>query len=60
MTDKFAESTARLERLITEVMKEEDPTRYDNLCEEIWLVLAERELLTSQRRAGRNQTPNAA
>jgi hypothetical protein len=60
MPDKFAESTARLERLIAEVMKEEDPTRYDKLCEEIWLVLAERELLESQLRAVQSERPKAA
>jgi hypothetical protein len=47
MPNRFAESTARLERLIAEVMKEKDYARYDKLCEEIWLVLAERELLES-------------
>jgi hypothetical protein len=48
MTDTTADSTARLERLVAEVMKEKDPTRYDSLCK---LVLGERELLESRRRA---------
>jgi hypothetical protein len=60
MPDKFAESTARLERLVNEVMKEQDPSRYDQLCEEIWLVLAERELRELQRRAAKNETDKAA
>jgi hypothetical protein len=47
MPNRFPESTARLERLIAEVMKEKDYARYDKLCEEIWLVLVERELLES-------------
>jgi hypothetical protein len=60
MPDKFAESTAWLERLIREVMKEQNPKRYDELCEEIWLVLAERELLELQARQVKNETQNAA
>ena len=60
MRDIFAETTARLERLIAEVMKEKDPNRYDSLCEEIWLVLAEREVLKSQRRALQNDKAKAA
>ena len=46
MPDNVANSTARLERLVTQIMKEKDPVRYDALCSELWLVLEERELLT--------------
>jgi hypothetical protein len=60
MRDIFAETTARLERLIAEVMKETDPNLYDSLCEEIWLVLAEREVLKSQRRTLQNDKAKAA
>jgi hypothetical protein len=59
MPDKFAESTARLQGLIAEVMKEQDPTRYDQLCQEIWLVLADRELLEFPRRAAQNAITQA-
>jgi hypothetical protein len=51
MTDTTADPTVRLRRLIAEVMKEIDPTRYDSLCKEIWLVLGEREPLEPRRRA---------
>jgi hypothetical protein len=54
------ESTARLEQLIAEVMKEKEPTRYDKLCEEMSFVLAERERLESQKRALQNEKPKAA
>jgi hypothetical protein len=43
--DKFSESTAWLEELVHEIMKETDPVLYDQLAEEIWRVLAERERL---------------
>lgn len=54
MPDKFAESTARLEQLVREIMKEADPARYDRLAEEIWRVLAQRERLARQE-AGSKQ-----
>jgi hypothetical protein len=53
MPDKFAESTARLEQLVHEIMKETNPVRYDRLAEEIWSVLAERERLAEQANADR-------
>jgi hypothetical protein len=48
MSDNVANSTARLERLVTQIMKEKDPVRYDELCSELWLVLDERERLTGR------------
>jgi hypothetical protein len=45
MPDAFAQSTARLEQLVREIIKETEPVRYDSLAEEIWRVLAERERL---------------
>jgi hypothetical protein len=58
MSDNLANSTARLERLVTKIMKEEDPVRYDELCSELWLVLDEREHLTGTeaRTGGANKT----
>ncbi len=46
MSDNVANSTARLEWLVTQIIKEKDPARYDELCSELWLVLDERERLT--------------
>jgi hypothetical protein len=48
MPDAFAESTARLEQLVREIIKETEPVRYDKLAEEIWRVLAERERLAER------------
>jgi hypothetical protein len=45
MTDPFEDSRARLERLVTEVIKETDSAKCDELCDEIWRVLSERERL---------------
>jgi hypothetical protein len=48
MPDAFSESTARLEQLVREIIKETEPVRYDKLAEEIWRVLAERERLAER------------
>jgi hypothetical protein len=58
MLDNVATSTARLERLVTQIMREKDPVRYDQLCSELWLVLDERERLagTESRAAGAIKT----
>ena len=39
--------TARLERLLRQVMTETDPVKCDELAAEIWRVLEERDLLRS-------------
>jgi hypothetical protein len=46
--DNLTQSTARLERLVSEIMKETDPLRYDELGDEIWQALGERERLVKQ------------
>lgn len=43
MAGNIGHSTARLEGLVTRIMKETDPARYDELCSELWLILNERE-----------------
>jgi len=43
MSDSLADSSARLERLLDQVMKETDPVKYDELCAEIWRALYELE-----------------
>lgn len=48
MPDNLTELTARLERLVSEIMKESDPVRYDVLGDEIWQILGERERLLKQ------------
>ena len=45
MPDAFANSTALLEQLVRQVMKETDPVKYDRLAAEIRQVLEEREHL---------------
>ena len=47
MPDAFADSTARLERLVEQIMKEKDPEKCDELGAEIWRVLDERDCLRS-------------
>ena len=47
MPDPFANSTARLEELVRQVMKELDPARYDMIAAEIRHALEERECLRS-------------
>lgn len=60
MPDKFAESTRRLKQLVDQVMKETDPVLYDQLAEEIWRVLAERESLAAKTAIRVNGFPDAA
>lgn len=48
MTPRFAESTAHLQRLVAEIMKENDPLRFDVLADEIWRALAERDRLRKE------------
>jgi hypothetical protein len=43
MFDPLADTTARLERLVEQAMKETDPDKSDELCAEIWRVLRERD-----------------
>lgn len=45
MPDAYANSTALLEQLLRQVMKETDPVKYDRLAAEIRQVLEEREHL---------------
>jgi len=45
MSDPLADSSARLERLLDQVMKERDPVKCDELCEEIWRALHERDAI---------------
>jgi len=55
MLDPFADTTARLERLVEQAMKETDPDKSDELCSEIWRVLRERdEVRKALRVAGRD------
>lgn len=50
MSSSLAESTARLKLLVEQIVKEKDPTKYDKLGSEIWLVRHERDRL--RERAG--------
>ena len=43
MSEHLANSNAGLEKLVTQIMKEKDPLKYDALCAELWRVLDERE-----------------
>ncbi len=36
MSDNLADSTARLEQLVAQIMKETDPVKYDEIGSEIW------------------------
>lgn len=49
MLNPLADSTARLEQLLEETMKEKDPTRRDDLSAKIRQVLLERERLKNLR-----------
>jgi hypothetical protein len=49
MSDNLADSTARLERLVAQIMKETDPVKYDGIGSEIWQALSEREGLMKQK-----------
>jgi hypothetical protein len=60
MSDPLAHTTARLERLLEQAMKETDPDKSDELCAEIWRVLLERDeirktLSFANREGCRNQ-----
>lgn len=48
MSDPLENSTARLQQLVDQIMKERDPCKYDELCAEIWRVLDERERIAGQ------------
>jgi hypothetical protein len=48
MPDAFADSTARLERLVEQIMKEKDPVKCDELAAEIWCVLKEHDSIRSE------------
>jgi len=48
MSDDLADSTARLEQLLVQIMKETNQVKYDELGSEIWRVLEERERLIKQ------------
>ena len=48
MSDDLADSTARLEQLLVQIMKETNQVKYDQLGSEIWRVLEERERLIKQ------------
>ena len=53
-------SDARLENLARRIMKEKDPVEFDKLCSELWVVLDERDSLTSiEERVGRASTMTA-
>ena len=43
MSEHLTNSNARLQTLVTQIMKEADPLEYDALCAELWCVLDERE-----------------
>lgn len=47
MPDAFADSTARLEKLLAQLMKETNPEKCDELAAEVWSVLHDRDLLRS-------------
>ena len=47
MTDAFADSRARLEQLVKQVLEEEDSAKSNELASEIWRVLHERDRLRS-------------
>jgi hypothetical protein len=48
MSDNLADSNARLERLVEQIMKETDPMKCDEIGCEIWQALSERERLMKQ------------
>ena len=49
MSDNLADSTAQLERLVAQIMKETDPVKYDEIGSEIWRAFSERERLMKQK-----------
>jgi hypothetical protein len=49
MSDNLADSTARLERLVAQTMKETDSVKYDEIGSQIWRALSECERLMKQK-----------
>lgn len=47
MSKPLSDVDSRLAQLIQQIMKETDPARYDELGDEIWRVLSERERLVN-------------
>jgi hypothetical protein len=45
VSNKLAELDAILERLVRDAVQERNEAKYDELCSEIWRVLAERDAL---------------
>lgn len=52
MSDPLADTTARLELLLKQAVKETDPDESDELCVEIWRVLGERDDIRKMQRQG--------
>jgi hypothetical protein len=48
MRDPLVDSNTRLRQLLQQIMKETDPAKYDELGDEIWRALSERERLVGQ------------
>jgi hypothetical protein len=48
MSDRLADLSARLGQLLQQIMKENDPVKADELSDEIWRALSEREHLVGQ------------
>ena len=48
MRDSLVDSNTRLTQLLRQIMKETDPAKYDELGDEIWRALSERERLVGQ------------
>jgi len=49
MSDNLADSTARLERLVAQIMKETDSVKHHEIGSEIWRALSERERLMKRK-----------
>lgn len=52
MSDPLADSTARLERLLRQLVAEKDADKADPLVEEVWEILAERDRIREAIAAG--------
>jgi hypothetical protein len=48
MRDSLVDSNTRLTQLLRQIMKETDPAKYDELGDEIWPDLSERERFVGQ------------
>jgi len=57
MRDPVADSNARLGQLVRRIMKETDPAKYDELGEEIWRALSERERLVCEESLPEKKLP---